>query len=51
MFCGPITTPKVKPLSWLGIKPVGMVKNRYTVPHQHQHGHQHGDRVEAQGDP
>ena len=28
MSCGPRVTPKMKPLSWLGMKPVGMVSNR-----------------------
>ena len=30
--CGPCITPNMNPLSWLGMKPVGMVLNRYTVP-------------------
>ena len=32
MSCGPWVTPNMKPLSWLGMKPVGMLKKRYTVP-------------------
>src|ERR1017187_6229615 len=30
--CGPRVPANMNPLSWLGMKPVGMVMNRYTVP-------------------
>ncbi len=32
MSCGPWVTPNMKPVSWLGMKPVGILKNRYPVP-------------------
>ncbi len=36
------------PLSWLGMKPLGMSKNSQTVPTSMSDGNQQGHEVEAQ---
>ena len=50
MSCGPSVTANMKPLSWLGMKPVGMVLEQVDRADQHQQRDRQRGQAETHGD-